>query len=720
DFYRMFAFFHNIPEKGRDGTIAPEPNMKVLTGGTQEQYERLKTEVARMNEAKRNSADDLRPAFLEWKKKAGERLSNSSIPYRQRTWHFPLDEETGKSFTNYAAKGAKPAQLAGRSRNARIGQAGRFGNAIAFRGEEHLRLPSPFGAGGFQSDVPMTWSCYVKLQKGAQGDLFASQTPSPKRAGYAISLVGTDDNPRSIQFRLDADRSQKDGIIVETEPLLPVDGDEFFHVSLTYDGSRQASGVLIYLNGVAVERQVRQDSLAAPVVHQEDHLLGRTLSNVVVDEVILHRAVLSEPNLRLLAQSSTTDTLLRLPKRQPFQDAFLEKVYFQGKHPDYQALLASVESAVGALKRFESTNVTQVSIMQEMPQPRETYLLSRGAYDQPDQSEVIQPAVFSALPPLPKGGKADRLALARWLFQDDHPLTARVAVNRFWQMLFGTGLVKTPEDFGTQGASPSHPELLDWLALTFQDLGWDVKAMLKVIVLSDTYAQDSRVTPEILEMDPVNAYLARGPRYRLSAFVLRDQALAASGLLVNHVGGPPVMPYQPAGLWNELSAKGFKYVEAKDQGLYRRSLYTFWRRTVPPPSMMNFDAAAREVCSVNDSRTNTPLQALNLLNDPQFVEAARSLGERMMKEAQEETAEARIALGCEVVLSRPPSPAESEVFQKGYEDYLTSFQLRPESTQSFLDVGHSSPDPDLPPAELAACAAVASVLLNLDEAVTKE
>ena len=223
-----------------------------------------------------------------------------------------------------------------------------------------------------------------------------------------------------------------------------------------------------------------------------------------------------------------------------------------------------------------------------------------------------------------------RLGLAKWIVDPENPLTARVAVNRYWQMYFGNGLVKTAEDFGSQGESPSHPELLDWLATEFIDSGWDIKAMQKLIVMSSAYRQSSRVTNELLEKDPENRLIARGPRYRLNGQSIRDQALAVSGLLVERIGGPPVMPYQPEGLWDEVSVKGYKYIVGDGDDLYRRSMYTFWRRTVPPPSMMNFDNASREACSVLTARTNTPLQALNLMNDEQFVEASRSLAGRML------------------------------------------------------------------------------------------
>ena len=372
----------------------------------------------------------------------------------------------------------------------------------------------------------------------------------------------------------------------------------------------------IYLDGERVEAKVVRDELKSGFTLQDEHLLGGGLSFAVIDELYVHRNILSSEQIAALAESDSASAILSTGKPNADEAVYLERIYFDSRDPGYKELLAAIKEKEKEISAFEKKNVTEVSIMEEMPNPRDTYLLLRGAYDQPDESEQLAPQTFAALPAMAEKAPRNRLGLAQWLFQDDNPLTARVAVNRYWQMLFGAGLVKTPEDFGSQGAMPSHPKLLDWLAVEFRESGWDVKAMLKRIVMSETYRQDSRTTPEMLEKDPANELLARGPRFRLSAFALRDQALAASGLLVKRPGGPPVMPYQPAGLWEEVSAKGFKYVVAKDEGLYRRSLYTFWRRTVPPPSMMNFDSAGREICSVNVSRTNTPLQAMNLLNDP--------------------------------------------------------------------------------------------------------
>ena len=299
-----------------------------------------------------------------------------------------------------------------------------------------------------------------------------------------------------------------------------------------------------------------------------------------------------------------------------------------------------------------------------------------------------------------------------------NPLAARVTVNRYWQMLFGGGLVRTVEDFGSQGEWPSHPELLDWLATEFVSTGWDTKAMLKTMVTSATYRQSSKTTPALRERDPDNRLLARGPRFRLPAEMLRDQALFASGLLVEKLGGPSVKPYQPAGLWKELSG-GADYVPGKGEALWRRSLYTFWKRASPPPGMSAFDAAGRETCIVRETRTNTPLQALTLMNDVTYLEAARKLAERAMRESGP-SVDVRIGHALRLVAGRLPAGPELEVLKGSFQRSLDRFRTSPDAAEKYLKQGEAPRDPTLDAAELAAYSAVASLILNLDEVVTKQ
>jgi mono/diheme cytochrome c family protein len=378
--------------------------------------------------------------------------------------------------------------------------------------------------------------------------------------------------------------------------------------------------------------------------------------------------------------------------------------------------------------------VPSTMVMREMDKPRDTFVLVRGQYDK--QGEKVTPGVPASLPPLPPGAPANRLGLARWLVDPAHPLTARVAVNRYWQMFFGTGLVKTAEDFGSQGEPPSHPELLDWLAVEFRapsaapdgsgsSTAWDTRAIVRLIVTSATYRQSSAVTPRLLAHDPENRLLARGPRMRLQAEFIRDQALAMSGLLNEKIGGASVSPYQPAGLWQELSYRddgrnwtAQTYVQSHGPDLYRRTMYTFWKRSSPPPTLSTFDAPDRETCTVRRARTNTPLQALVLLNDPTYVEASRKLAERMMTEAGP-TADERIALAFRLATARLPSANESAVLKKTFEDQWAFFRNDASAATKLLSTGEAPRNEKLDPAELAAWTTVASVILNLDETVTK-
>jgi hypothetical protein len=354
-------------------------------------------------------------------------------------------------------------------------------------------------------------------------------------------------------------------------------------------------------------------------------------------------------------------------------------------------------------------------VMEEMKTPRDTHILIRGEYDK--KGPKVTPGLPASLPPLPRGAPNNRLGFAKWLVDPANPLTARVAVNRTWQLYFGTGLVKSTEDFGAQGEWPSHPELLEWLATEFVRTGWDVKALHRLIVTSAAYRQASRATRELLQRDPDNRLLARGPRLRLSAEMIRDQALAASGLLVERPGGPSVRPYQPPDLWKDLTEE--RYLQDKGDKLYRRSLYTFWKRTIAPPAMLTFDAAGREACVVRVSRTNTPLQALNLMNDVTYVEAARVLAARVLREGGA-TQEGRLTLAFRLATARAPRPAELKVLRAGLDEHRAHYRADRRAALKLVSAGESHRDGRLDIAELAAYTAVASLILNLDETITKE
>jgi hypothetical protein len=358
-------------------------------------------------------------------------------------------------------------------------------------------------------------------------------------------------------------------------------------------------------------------------------------------------------------------------------------------------------------------------VMAEMEPRRQTFVLKRGHYASP--LDEVQPGVPELLGPLPDGIRLDRLGLARWLTQADHPLTSRVGVNRIWQQIFGTGIVKTTEDFGMQGQWPSHPELLDYLSVEFVRSGWDVKKLIRRIVTSATYRQSSAASAELVALDPENRLLARGPRYRLPAELIRDQALAVSELLNERIKGPSVYPYQPDGYYKEIvvgnDAPGTKWLLSEGADLYRRTMYTFWKRTAPHPALSAFDAPEREVCQLRRAPTNTPLQALVLLNDPTYLEAARKLAERAIR--LDGDRRARIARMFELVTIRPPSSEELRILENEFEERLLQFSANQSDADALLHTGSSSYDQTIDAAELAAYTTIASIVLNLDETITR-
>jgi uncharacterized protein DUF1553/uncharacterized protein DUF1549/cytochrome c len=405
-------------------------------------------------------------------------------------------------------------------------------------------------------------------------------------------------------------------------------------------------------------------------------------------------------------------------QKQVLRDYFVENVY-PGSRSIFVPLHARLEVARRRLAEVDE-NSPSTMVMKDMPTRRDIFVLIRGAYDR--KGEKVLPGVPAAITPaLPANAPLNRLALARWIVDSRNPLPARVIVNRLWQHYFGTGIVKTAEDFGAQGEWPTHPELLDWLATEFEQSGWNVKRMQRLIVTSATYRQSSHVSASLVQRDPENRLLARGPRFRMDAEMVRDEALAVSGLLVTKVGGKSVKPYQPPGLWEAIGYSGSNtvhFVQDHGDALYRRSLYTFWKRTSPPPSLTTFDAPSREECVVRRGRTNTPLQALALLNEEQYVEAARHLAERMMREGGQKSAD-RIALGFRLATSRQPTDDELRIFQTLYDAQSAAYGQNPQAATKLLGVGESPHDGTLNACELAAWTMVANVILNLDETVTK-
>ncbi len=386
--------------------------------------------------------------------------------------------------------------------------------------------------------------------------------------------------------------------------------------------------------------------------------------------------------------------------------------------PDRVKLSNARQQKGNGLKRPQAGSPSTVMVMQELDEPRQTFVLLRGQYNMPDKTQRLLPAVPKALSQNATSAPRDRLELARWLVRSDHPLTARVAVNRLWQQFFGTGLVATSENFGSQGTPPSHPELLDFLATELVRRQWDLRSIQNLILTSRTYQQSSAVTPVKFDRDRKNEFLARGPRNRLPGFALRDQALAISGLLSNRVGGPSAKPYMPPKIWSAISNN--RYNQDTGENLYRRSIYTYWRRTIPPPTMMNFNAAAREVCIVRTQQTNTPLQALTLMNNKLFVEAARNLAQRIIRQTRSDDRRQQLGFGFRLTCGRSPTQNELSVLADAHQAFVDQYQQNPNAANELLRVGESGYDSSIDTAQLAAMTMTASLMMNLDETITKE
>jgi hypothetical protein len=498
------------------------------------------------------------------------------------------------------------------------------------------------------------------------------------------------------------------------------------HILMTYDGSKKAAGVKIYLDGKPEALDVVNDKLRDTIRTDRPLHLGRRGASLPfrgkLDDFQVFGLELTAENAAQLAAGKPPELAASLlavsrDQRTPEQQARVRRFYLDRIDAEHARLKSELAETARRRADLEKA-LPMVMVMEEMQKPRDTFVLKRGAYDHP--AEKLTPGVPAVFPPLPTTPRAaNRRNLAKWLVDPGHPLTARVAVNRWWQMYFGTGLVKTVEDFGVTGEFPSHPDLLDWLATELVRTGWDVKAMQRLIVTSATYRQSSAVSKDLLERDPENRLLARGPRHRLPAEAIRDNALAISGLLAERIGGPSVKPNQPPGLWEDVSVeRRVKYVADKGDNLYRRGMYTFWKRTCPPPGLMAFDAPNREVCVARRATTNTPLAALVLMNDPTYVEAARKLAERMMTDGGP-TPAGRLAVSFKRAVARPPTVEEQRVLLRFHGESLARFRADRGEARKLLAVGEARRDPSLDEAELAAWATVASVILNLDETISK-
>jgi len=713
EFYRLFAFFNNVPEQGkgvRDSNSAP-----FIKAPTPAMAARLAESQAVVDQASRLALAQL-PALIraleEWEKQPDAAKRTLAEPLTEKLLvHIPFEKDAPQAVP---VVGDKPGEEAGGKLP--VLAVGRVGQAAEFDGQSRYTAGD---AGTLIDTEKFSFAAWTRAE--GDGSILSRMDDEIAFVGYDLRW-----EKGRLQMNL-VGRILDDSIRVET--VKKWEFGAWHHVAGTYDGSRTAAGVRLFVDGTPQEVHVIADTLSNPIKTTQPLRIGSRRSSGffrgLIDDVRIYARMLELDDIQILACGETAAEILALPRdqRTPQQARKLARAFLEHAAPKE---LRETHAALATARQEHATllaNVPTVMVMFEMNPPRETRLLLRGEYDKP--GEIVTPGVPASLPPLsgetpsPSTSSPNRLDLARWLVDPKHPLTARVTVNRYWQQLFGAGLVKTTEDFGSQGEAPSHPELLDWLAMEFIGQRWNVKGLLKTIVMSRTYRQDSQVSPELLRRDPANRLLARGPRFRLSAEMIRDQALAASGLLVEKRGGPSARPYQPEGLWLELAASAVNYEQDHGDNLYRRSLYTYWKRTVAPPSMMALDASSRDMCTVRQSRTNTPLQALTLLNDVTFVETSRKLAERALRDGGP-TPEGRIAHAMRLLLAREPSATELRVLVAGLTRHRARFARAPDSAAQYVSAGESPRDKSLDVIELAAYTALAGVLLNLDETVTKE
>lgn len=705
DYYRFFAYFNQASDPGmqtRRGNQAPV--VDVFDPEKLAEAAILKQELPALEAARDERAKSIEPEFVAWLDKESENADGKSFLPGNALAHLPLDE----SLADFVDANRK-ITVKGQTKWAD----GKFGKAFDCDARNWVDAGQ---LGDFDYKDAFSYGCWIKPRGAANGTVMSKMKDGNGYRGYDMLFS----NGRlSVHI---INKWPTNAIKVNTKNLLEKK-DEWQHVFVTYDGSSKATGVKVYFDGEPQEWTIEQDRLSATIRTVSPLHLGRRNPgapfNGLIDEVRLYDRALAESEVKALAGADPIAPLLAMKpeERTPDQSSVLKNFYLTNHDKEYQAAAKKVRDLQNRISESEKP-VSNVMVMGDVGSMRQTFILDRGNYASPRKDSPVNPGVLSVLPPPSAEAPTNRLGLAQWLVQKDHPLTSRVTVNRYWYMLFGTGLVKTLEDFGAQGEWPSHAALLDWLAVDFVESGWDIKRMLKQMVMSATYRQSSKVTPELLEIDPENRLLARGPRFRLQGEFIRDNALAASGLLVQQIGGPSVKPYQPEGLWFEVSLSGERFKRENGENLFRRSMYTYWKRSSPAPSLTIFDAPTREKCVLRRSRTNTPLQALVTLNDVQFVEASRNLAERALKHGGD-TLDSQIEHAYRLAAGIRPKSLIREILKEAYHEELKLFQADKERATKLISAGDSPRDESLDPAVHAAMSIVTSMIFNLDEVLTR-
>lgn len=708
EYFQFYAYFNNTADPGmqtRKGNQAPF--VEVVTDIEEDKLNEIDKKLTNLTK----KVGEAKSKALAANAAPGDKEPAADVEKRVKNLkHFyPLDDVIGNLLVD--AKGSKDAT--GEKPITPVFE-GKNGRGIQLEGGKVYDAP---GITEFDNKSKFTLSAWIKLAKGNEGGAVISKMDvANSHRGYDLWMQGG--KPGIHIINKWPSNALK---VVAEQKLTP---GEWQHVAVTYNGGGKPESVKIYINGKVVPHSVEAKRLTGTIKNDVPFRIGGRSEGAnftgEVDDIHIYDRHLTHEEISWAMEDLVKEAQSTVAeKRTPAQ-----KTISQGSQlaasPEYGALRTQqLRTELEKVELLRGKTTTMVMEDNPADKMRMTYVLNRGQYDSPVEDEAILPGTPAALPPLPDDAPENRLGLARWLFADNHPLTSRVAANQLWQIFFGSGIVTTPADFGAQGAFPTHPKLLDWLAVEFRESGWDVKAMVRQIVLSKTYRQSSNVRPHDIEVDPDNRYLARAPRFRLQAEMIRDNALMLSGLLGDKASGPGVKPYQPSGLWAEVGLGGNpKFVQDHGEKLYQKTLYTYWKRSAPPPAMVIFDAPNRETCVIKRPITNTPLQALAAMNDVQMLEASRHFAERLMKEGGK-TPEARASWAFETATSRTPESGELaallEIHQYGFDEFSTE----PDKAKSFLGSGESDRDESLNVADHAAWTVVASTILNLDEVLTR-
>ncbi len=684
EFYQLSAFFNNTTQNAMDGNIKDTPPIIVVPEPSdRDRYYVAQSEVDGLKNELTGRKSAAKPEFDKWIGEATVEKLDSKISRANQTLRAVLADLEDKPEKS-------PAQS-----------------------------PLELDLGDFERDQSFSYGAWVKMAKPAQpgGALVARMDEGNGYRGWDLWIEQGKVGAHIINtWESDAIK------VVSTEPIKP---NEWTHVFVTYDGSSKAAGLKIYMNGKAQGTTTAADSLKNTIKTTVPLKVGRRsqgspLNKSVIHDLRVYGRTLTPEDVDTLAGATRASwTVAKVAdKRTPAEIESVFDWWFGTIDEPSKPIKVKIATLDAELSQFRARG-TIAHVMQEKTTKPEAYILFRGDYDK--RRDKVEPETPAALPALASDLPRNRLGLAQWLLKDENPLTSRVTVNRYWQEIFGMGLVRTTGDFGVTGESPSHPELLDWLAVGYRENGWDTKAFFKMLVMSATYRQSAEATPQKRETDPANRLLSRGPRFRMDAEMVRDGALSVAGLMSSKVGGPSVRPYQPEGVWEAVAMPGSNtrdYKRDAGEGLYRRSMYTFWKRAAPPASMDIFNAPSREVCTVRRERTNTPLQALVTLNDPQFVEAARGLATLVIKQGGD-TNESRVDLVAQQLLARPFRAEERAVVMNSLDELYTYYQAHPEDATKLLAYGEFKADSSLEPVLLASWTMLANELMNLDEVLCK-